>query len=285
MGAENSRFFPNSFSKKETRRVFLGRGVKIAEGGASIYFVAKVFGFPAISPEQPTFERIDQITFDELSKYEGFETVAHNGGNLRPFYRQFKRTGCNFIETDAYTYRGKVYVGHEEYFAGVGLDRSQGSITLSRPSRKLSTVIQEIKKDGYKVLIDFKDTDSPGPVLDILEENQISDAVFSGEAWSALGQVREKQGGDASNLFYTIQNERNIDTFFVHDGFPDGPFGISLDAEVASEENISRFHEAGGTVFVYVVKTARQALRVLGNGADGLITNNLTLLSLQARTA
>lgn len=281
MSAENSRFLPNSFSKKETRRVFLGRGVKIAEGAGSILLLAKIFGFPAANPEYPNPERIDLLTFERLQQYEGFQTIAHNGAG--PHYKAYAKTGCNFMEADVYKYHGEIYVGHEEYFGNIGVDQSQGSITFSGPSRKLSSVIRRMKRDGYRPFIDFKDTDSPKQALGILKEQKmLADAVFSGEAWAALETVKEEQGGDTSNLYYTMQNESSIKTFFNPDGFPDGPFGVSMDEGIASEENIGRFKDAGATVFVYPIKTARQALRVLANGADGLITNNLTLLSFQA---
>ncbi|MEM4270902.1 MAG: hypothetical protein QXO70_02275 [Candidatus Pacearchaeota archaeon] len=285
MAVENKHFVPSAYSEKLTRRALFGKGVKIAEGGISILLVAKVFGFPAINPEYPTFEAIDQITLDKLSKYEGFQTVAHNGGNLYSNYRQFKLTGCDYIETDVFSYHDTIYVGHEGYFVGIGIDSSRGSITFSRPSREFRRVAREIKKDGYRLLVDFKDTSSTDKVLDILEEHgMLSSAIFSSEAWSVLNKVKDRQNGEASNLFYTVQNQRGVETFLKQSSLPNGPFGISLDKSVSSEENIRKFKEAGGKVFVYVVKTARDAVKVLANGADGLITNNLSLLSFQSKT-
>jgi len=242
-------------------------------------------GFPKLDPELPKFERIDPLVLEMLRRYS-FQTVAHNGGDYAPFYKEYARTGCDFIEIDVFRHRGKVYVGHEKYFGGIGIDTFHKSVSLSAPNRMFSSVVNEIKKDGYRIFIDFKDTDSPDQVLNILEDHKmLSDSAFSSEAWRVLEKVKERQGGNASNLFYTIQNEKNIDNFFTYDGLPKGPFGISLDAKIASKENISRFHEAGGTVFVYVIKTVKQAVTVLANGADGIISNNLTLLSFQPKTA
>lgn len=281
MGAENSRFFQEVMSRREMLRKARTAG----EAGLGYLILAKMGVFPKLSPEWPNPEKIDPLTLELLQEYK-FQTVAHNGGNYGPFYREFAKTGCDFIEVDVFRHHGEVYAGHEEYFRGIGIDTSQRSISLSWPSVSLSSVIRKIKKDGYKAYIDFKDIDSPEPTLKILQENDmLSSSVFSAEAWPALGNVGKIQGGNASNLFYTMQSERNINTFFSHDGFPDGPFGISMDEGIASDANITRFKDAGASVFIYPIKTARQALRVLKNGADGLITNNLMLLSLQITTA
>ena len=266
--------------KRYSRRSF-GSGLFKLAGVLGASAILKMGRLPNLSRDVAEGGFIREDLSDKLQG-ESFQTIAHNGANASDNFEVFRRTNCDYIEIDVFTHNGEVYVGHPDKLAGIPIDSSKSTIGLDNPVRKFSEVAEEVFTDGKKLFIDFKDGPSVGRVFDFLAEKQMLEtSSFTSTAWGNLIEIRNRQGGNCDNLFFTIQNDEDFEKFIEYDKFPRAPFGVSLDKKSATRENIQKLKARGAIVYVYTVDTPEGALNFIGDGADGITTNNISLMNIK----
>lgn len=255
-----------------SRRTMVSGALKGGAGLLGLFILGG--GIPELSEKEegPIQGYIDEPTRERLLSFD-FQTVAHNGGEHDKWLDEYLYTGCDYIELDIRknNQNGRLYIAHNE-------DDSRNG-----RKRDFASVARRVLDNGNKLFIDLKDTDSPLPVLDFLRASGVaSSSIITSASWDGPRQIEELTGEDLPLPSFTIQKREHVDIFLRWEKFPQGPFGISLDKKAASERNIRRLKSAGAsTIFVYTIESADRALQVLENGADGIITNNLTLLNVK----
>jgi hypothetical protein len=218
---------------------------------------------------------VDEATAAELVKYQPFVGV-HRGGN------DLARIGVSaatdgYVETDLRMWRGELIVAHERRIGPVEYDPTRSLIRLAGAPLKLSTVLGEVERLNARLLLDFKIGAewAPAVIGSLRKHRLLTTTAFTG-LWSPLDAIAAS-GVETAGLYYgSIDRDWKLDRFLDEQARHQRS-EASLHVKLATEENIRRLHKSKVRVVVYVISEGQQALQLLRRGADGIITNNLSL--------
>ena len=224
-------------------------------------------------------ENLSAETRHQLLLYNP-KTIAHRGGNSIKHLELSKQAGVDFVEVDLKRYLGRSLITHGEKWPAVAYDHARRLFGLSGSIPNVFEISQGIKDQNQNFFIDLKG-DSPLTLVEavnITRKNGLEDKVSYFGNWQTL-DILADVFDRRDNLFYSIGNPIALYRF-LNEQPQRKAQGVSLDIKLASEETISILHQNGCKVYVYGVHTSKEAIEVLEYGADGLISNNLSLLSV-----
>lgn len=227
------------------------------------------------------FGSVDELEKIKLRTFSPL-TVGHNGANTESRLEQSLNAHMDFIEADVSYNNRSFWVGHEKRILGFfSYDEESKAGWIGGPKMFLEDVLLLATNTDKKLLLDLKDV-YPGDIdklLQLLSKYEaLESSAFSGKSWRTLTNLIA-MGVKSKNIFFTINSRDGYEAFKRFEVLSI-PFGVSLNKSLADPGNISALQVRGGRVLVYKVDSGEDALTVLRNGANGLISNNLSLLEI-----
>jgi len=206
--------------------------------------------------------------------------VVHRGGNGPSRFARSIEAGARFIETDVRWRDEALVVGHERWAGPVAYDTNRWLLRLDEAAPPLEVVLREASKHDCTLMLDLK-LGEPERVVWLLEalrqHGLESRAWFTGD-WAALDAIAEATEGEPT-LYYGVNKPAHLNRFFEEQAKAKRP-AVSLNKRLATKETLATLHALGVQAMVYTVTKPSEALPLLKAGADGLITNNLSLVEL-----
>jgi hypothetical protein len=221
---------------------------------------------------------VDTPTTAQLRKYQPFVGV-HRGGNDLERIAVSAATG-GYAEADVRVWHDDLVVAHERRLGPFEYDPTRYLLRLAESPLMLSSVLAEAERLHARLLLDFKIGPEWAPTVlwALRKHGLLRRTAFTG-AWSALDAIAASGAVMAGLHYGSIDRDWKLQRF-QDDQVKHQRSDASLHVNLASEENIRRLHEANVRVVVYVVSEGHEALELLQAGADGIITNNLSLANV-----
>jgi hypothetical protein len=227
------------------------------------------------------YEEIPESTKSELLSYSP-ATVFHNAMNSMERFDLALGTIPDFIDVDVIQIEGKIFASHSPYHSLPLIDpilaKLPNVIGPFKPS--FEGIASKAAGANQPLYLDLKNLGKGSfkNLQEILREEEIEHfSIFSSKHWDLLDHVKETYGPE--KVVYSIGNSKALERFFDRGNHMGN---VSLAEHLASEEIVTAL-KSGGKVFVYTVNKAQDALTVLRNGADGIVTENLSLLAVYGR--
>lgn len=233
-------------------------------------------------------ENIDDETRQKLLQFKPI-TVAHNGANNSSSLQESINAGVNFVEVDVRESFGRLVVQHSNHKTRLFLDevvRFTGLEDLVRlagiykTNPDLEEVVQQIIPSKQRLFIELKQdsTALTNKVVKAVDKYGLEKGVaFFAVDWESLDRIQEKIRPD--NLFYTIGNNEQL-RLFLDQQRQKKRKGVSLDISLVRKDIVERLQETDAVVLAAVVNSTAQALEVLPTGADGIVSESTSLLSV-----
>lgn len=221
-------------------------------------------------------EEISPDIKSELLKYSPV-TIAHRGGNGVDNLNKTLGARANFAEADVRPVRGSIVVGHEQYFGPFVVDGARRSFRIGGPRLLLDEVAQYSATQDQNLFLDLKDVNLQDArrIEGIIEKRGLKGkTAYSSKNWEVLDEL-----GGKDNLFYTIEDMDGFKKFILQQEKMKRR-GVSMNQGVVVPESMEWLKDLGVKIWVYTIHNSEDGLRVLQLGADGLISNNLSLLSI-----
>ena len=232
--------------------------------------------------------------------------IAHAYGNDREELRRALAAPIDIIEADIWLQPDNVWVRHERRLGPIPLlaDRrmpghSVGALALPIwPSYYVRPDLNPLSLDELldtvigkrRLLLDAKGGDSAAKndtVVARLGERLSQPGVrenvaICGQNWTLLSRLREL--APKLEVRLSIETPRQWETFR---GALSGTYAVRqvcMERLLIGEERMSILEEEGIDVYCWTVDDSAEATRLLAAGVDGIISNNLGLLSSLERS-
>ena len=223
-------------------------------------------------------EKIDDETRQKLLQYRPV-TIAHNGADDFGRFNMSIEAGVDFVEADVRQPLGRLVIMHSKDYFALALNEGRRIFGFSGTIPYFDELVQQIKPANQKLFLELKE-DSFNLADNVIRavNNNGLEAVYFAVNWRTLDRIYQKTEKD-DNLFYTIANLEEVE-LFLNQQKRFRRKGVSLNVGFAQTETVEKIHETGAKVLAAVVKKSDQAVEVLDAGVDGLISGNLSLLSI-----
>jgi hypothetical protein len=223
---------------------------------------------------------VDEATRALLRAYQPVVAI-HRGGNLLARLAS-SVSGDALIETDVRLRRGELVVAHEHWLGPLAYDWPRRFLRLGDRPIRLPRLLSEAKRLNARLLLDLKLDAAWVPALigQLRQNGLLETTAFTGE-WAPLDAIAAS-GAPTQGLYYgSINRPWRLYRFLDEQRTYLRP-AVSLHKRLATAHNLQRLHAVNARALVYVVSEPQEALELLARGADGLITNNLTLAEVWA---
>ena len=231
--------------------------------------------------------------------------IAHAFGNRRDRIEAAIAADVDFIEADLWYRAGDIWVRHERRLGFLPLlyDRkprgmnSFGPCSLTvfpnhyvrldfRPLRLAELL--EATRGKRRLLLDLKDDHSPerarayaGALARVLREARCAESSIVCGQTDVLDSVREV--APELDVRHSIERQQQWDAFLRRLDADPALRGVCLHHEFLTDPIARLLEERGLEVFCWTVDEREEARRLVALGADGIISNNLTLLAEMGR--
>src|SRR3989344_1090243 len=223
-------------------------------------------------------ERIDNKTRQKLLQYRPV-TIAHNGADNFGRLNMSIEAGVDFVEADVRQSLGRLVIMHSEDYFALALNEGRRIFGFAGTIPYFDELVQQIKPTNQKFFLEIKE-DSFNLADNVIRavNNNGLEAVYFAVNWRTLDRIYQKTEKD-DNLFYTVANPEEVE-LFLNQQKRFRRKGVSLSVGLAQTETVEKIHETGAKILAAVVKKSDRAVKVLDAGVDGLISGNLSLLSI-----
>jgi glycerophosphoryl diester phosphodiesterase len=238
----------------------------------------------ALREETLVEDAIEPSLGEELLRYRP-TVVVHRGGNGPSRFARSIEAGARVIETDVRWRDGALVVGHERWVGPVAFDTNRWLLRVDPVAPPLEVVLDEAAEHDCRLMLDLKLGASAhaGSLLEALRSHGLEDKTWFTGDWSALDAIAEASAGRATR-HYGVNKPGRLRRFFDEQASAQRA-GVSLNKRLATPETLAQLHALELETIVYTVTDPREASQLLMAGADGLITNNLSLVQLFAQQA
>ncbi len=228
--------------------------------------------------------------------------IAHAYGNRRESIQEALTVGADTIEADVWYRAGDLWVRHEHRLGPIPLlyDRRPPGVRRIGPwafplgfrfylrlelrPLPLGELMERVR-GRRRLLLDVKGQYNPGGdaayarrLGSLVEEFGCGEGVtVCGQNWSVVRQVKETLPQVA--VRYSIGTARQWLQFLHLLAEEEATHGVCIDRHLLDEEKAHLLREKGIGFYCWTVDDADEARRLLGAGAEGIISNNLSLLA------
>ena len=225
--------------------------------------------------------------------------IAPAYGDRRDLLRQAVEGGADMVEVDAWCRGGRLWARHERrlgplpllfdwrHHAAHGLGPwavPLGNAYLRLEVRPLSLDEVLAAVDGRcRLLVDVKGHHSPAyarayvaALGRLLERAAPGQVVLCGQEWGVLETAR--QALPSLPVRYSVQTPQQWQRLWPRLTGGLRPDGLCLHRSLVNPERSAQLAELGVGFYVWTVNSHEEARRVLGLGAEGIITDRLDLL-------
>ena len=265
--------------KRFSRRTSIKGSIHTVAAMAAAYAASQMETL--LTPDANEFgyiERVDDETRQKLLQFRPI-TVAHNGADDFGRLNMSIEAGVDFVEADVRQPLGRLIIMHSEDYLALAWNEGRRILGFSGTIPYFDELVQQIKPANQKLFLELKE-DSFNLADNVIRavNNNGLEAVYFAVNWRTLDRIYQKTEKD-DNLFYTVANPEEVE-LFLNQQKRFRRKGVSLSVGLAQTETVEKIHETGAKVLAAVVKKSDQAVKVLDAGVDGLISGNLSLLSI-----
>jgi hypothetical protein len=212
---------------------------------------------------------LGEIDFDLLDEYEGVLGIAHNAGDDEGAARLALEHQADIIEIDVVSSATTLYAGHTAPPQLVG---TRGALTLSDAwdiATQRPIVMLDLKESTRSYLL---------RLAYFLHSRPSSGTIIVSRARVAL-EFFDAEMPDAT-VMLSVASQAGLDRLLSDQEFYTLVDGVSIEAELLTEDAIAALKARDLTILAWVVNTIPRVNELVDAGVDGIITDNLAILRL-----
>lgn len=210
----------------------------------------------------------------------GFYAIAHRAGNNLHELEEALEARADAIECDLWHARGRLALRHERKLPGLPVIFDKWYFRFAFGELSLPRLLREINFRA-ELFLDIKSRSprAADAVLDLYADNasMMPHTLVSANRWQLLDRIAQSRTN--MELFYSVSRKPAVDAIIRRAGRDRPPAGTSIRHTLLTEDTMKRLHDAGLQVFAWTVNTHRRAEELLSWGVDGIISDNLDVLS------
>jgi glycerophosphoryl diester phosphodiesterase len=206
--------------------------------------------------------------------------IAHRAGNDRTALRLAVEAQVDWIEIDLWYAGGRLIARHERglWRLPIVYDKWHMRVVRERPL-DLAEIVR-LSDGGPRLFIDLKGTARrlPQAIVETLRRlGAVERAAVCGQFWPPLDAI--KQSEPRIQVFHSLGRPEHVNNYALRLEAEHGLSGISIGHWLLTPELVAGYHARAVQVFAWTVNDPAIALRLVGWGVDGIISDNLGLLN------
>ena len=209
-----------------------------------------------------------------------FRAIAHRAGNNLPSLEQALATGVDAIECDFWHARGRLLLRHERKLPALPVLLDKWYLRWAWGELSLRTLLREI---NFRADL-FLDIKSGSPraadaVLELYRDNasMMPRTQVSSRQWKLLDRIG--RAGTRMETYYSVGRRSQVPALLRRARYEQPPAGTSIRHTLLSRDLVAGLHDAGLRVFAWTVNTRHRAEELLEWGADGIISDDVELMT------
>lgn len=227
-------------------------------------------------------------------------SIAHTYGNRRASIEEALAAGVDLIEADVWQRAGELWVRHERRLGPIPLLYDRRSIGVRRIGPwalpfvlrfylrldirplTLGELLQRTQ-DRCRVLVDVKgrysqvDREAYARHLIQLAGDGDRDVAVCGQNWAVLDEVRTQ--APRLEVRYSVGRPWQWQELLRRLDAGQGISRVCIEHRFLDGDKLRLLEERGVSVYCWTVDSRQEAGRLLGQGVDGIISNDLSLLA------
>lgn len=209
-----------------------------------------------------------------------YYAIAHRAGNnLRDLERALA-AGVDAIECDFWHDHGRLTLRHERKLPVLPVLYDKWRLRFAWGELSLPSLLREINFRA-ELFLDIKSATpkAASVVLDLYHDNEalMPRTIVSSPQWRLLDQLAA--AGTEMRMCYSVKNAAGVDALFRRCEQDLPPAGTSIRHTLLSEVLVARLHATGLRVYAWTVNTAQRVQELRAWGVDGIISDDLNVLS------
>lgn len=208
--------------------------------------------------------------------------IAHRAGNDLTHARQALEAGADLIETDVWSYRGRLELRHVKTLGPVPVLWDRWSLEPGWRERLVLCDLLHAVPSEARLFLDLKgdDPDLGKLVVDAIEREQPErKLILCGRNWRQLDGVA---GRPDVMTFFSIGSDQELAAVWQRlprTNFP----AVSIHCRYLTSEIIGRFKTLGTTIVTWPINSISSARRLHELSVDGFTSDNAWLIANLAR--
>jgi len=212
-----------------------------------------------------------------------YYAIAHRAGNNLHDLEHALAVGVDAIECDFWHDHGRLTLRHERKLPVLPVLYDKWHLRFAWGELSLPALLREINFRA-ELFLDIKSATpkAASVVLDLYHDNEamMPRTIVSSPQWRLLDQLAA--AGTEMRMCYSVKNAAGIDALFRRCERDLPPAGTSMRHTLLSEVLVARLHAAGLKIYAWTVNTRHRAQELRAWGVDGIISDDLSVLSRAA---
>lgn len=208
--------------------------------------------------------------------------IAHRAGNDLTLARQAFQAGADLIETDVWSYRGRLELRHVKTMGPVPLLWDRWFLEPGWRKRLVLTDLCRALPIEARLFLDLKgdDPNLGRLVVDAIEREQPArKLILCGRNWRQLEMVAENPD---VMTFYSVGSDQELAAVWARLPRMTYP-AVSIHCRYLTPEVTGRLNDLGATIVTWPINSITSARRLHALHVDGFTSDNAWLISNIAR--
>lgn len=240
---------------------------------ALVFWVAVARGLQMLTNDEEPLLFYEQLEPEEAEQYAGLLTIAHNSGNSRPATQSAIAYHADAIEIDVLEVGGQLRAAHTAPTTIVGeyLSQSPSLASAWANAQPAGTIVLDLKETSPS----FRDR-----LFKFLRSREESgvEVIITTRSVPVLEAAYERY--PAALRVLSVASQAGLDAAFESPGLGEVIQGVSVRADLLTEENVAALRGREVMVIAWVVNQLPSVRELVEWGVDGVTTDNLALLEL-----
>lgn len=185
----------------------------------------------------------------------------------------------DWIEVDVWYAHGRLVARHERGVWRLPLVYDAWRVRLLRERSLDLAEILKLTDGGPKLFIDLKGTHRrlPNAIVETIHRcDAVGRVAVCGQFWPPLDAIKREEPG--VQVFHSLGRPEHVSSYAVRLEAEHGLSGISIGHWLLTPALVRDYHARGVQVFAWTINDPAVALRLVGWGVDGIISDRLELL-------
>jgi len=210
-----------------------------------------------------------------------FYRIAHRAGNNLHALETALAAGVDAIECDFWHARGRLALRHERKLPGIPVLYDKWFVRWQWGELSLRDLLRQINRRA-ELFLDIKSSTprAADAVLELYADHEalMPRTLVSSKQWKLLDRLGA--AGTDMQMYYSIGRFGSVESVLRRAERAHPPAGTSIRHTLLSARTVRQLHEAGLRVYAWTVNTRSRAEELVGWGVDGLISDDLDVLTM-----
>lgn len=205
-------------------------------------------------------------------------TIAHRAGNDLSLARQAFQAGADLIETDVWSYRGRLELRHVKTIGPIPLLWDRWTLEPGWGKRLILSDLLRALPSEARLFLDLKGNDPNlgRLVVDAIEREQPDlKLIVCGRNWRQLDAV---SGNPDVMTFYSVGSDQELTAVWERLRRMTYP-AVSIHCRYLTPETAGRLKDLGTTIVTWPINSISSARRLHALRVDGFTSDNAWLIS------